>query len=168
MASCGAGAVAALRAGPAAQALELSQEAIGLLDRHGHPVPLGLLRQAAGAALTSGDGKSGEDLLSRAAQQAEAWDEEGTGPLARARVISEQARHVITRGELDQAGQLLQHACQLFEAAGSELEAAVAAELIADIAYRRGDYDEALRIRRSSCRSSSGSATPDRPRSPGA
>ena len=40
---------------------------------------------------------------------------------------------------------------------------------IADIAYQRGDYDEALRIHREvSCRSSSGSATPGPPPSPGA
>ena len=73
---------------------------------------------------------------------------DGTGPLDRARVIAEQARHLITRGEPDQAGELLQHAYQLFTAAGSELEAAAVMGSIADIAERRGDYDEALRIRR--------------------
>jgi tetratricopeptide (TPR) repeat protein len=111
-------------------------------------VPLVLLRQSADAALTSGDGETGEALLNRAVQQAEAGDEQGTNPLDQARVITERADHLITRGELDQAEQLLRHACQLFTAAGSELEAASAMGSIADIAYQRGDYDEALRIRR--------------------
>ena len=147
-AACAPGAVAALRSGPAAEAFRLGQDAIGLLDRHGQPVPLDLLRQSADAALTSGDGQAGEALLNRAVQQVEAGDEQGTGPLDQARVIAEQARHLITRGEPDQAGQLLRHAHQLFTAAGSELEAAVVMGSIADIAYQRGDYDEALRIRR--------------------
>ena len=147
-AACAAGAVTALRGGPAAAASRLGQDAIGLLDQHGRAVPLELLRRTADAALTSGDGETGEALLDRAVQQAEAGDEQGAGPLDQARVITERARHLITRGELDQAGQLLRHACQLFTAAGSELEAAVAMGTIADIIYLRGDYEEALRIRR--------------------
>ena len=147
-AACAPGAVAALRSGPAADAVRLGQDAIGLLDRHGHTVPLDLLRQTADAALTSGDGEAGEALLDRAAQQAEAGGEQGTSPLDRARVIAERARRLVTRGEPDQADQLLRHARQLFTAAGSEREAAAAMGEIADIAYRRGDYDEALRIRR--------------------
>jgi tetratricopeptide (TPR) repeat protein len=142
------GAVAALRSGPAAAASQLGQDAISLLDQHHHPVPLELLRQTADAALTSGDGDTGGALLERAARQAESGEEQGTGPLDRARVIAEQARHLITRGEPGQAGQLLQHAYQLFTAAGSELEAAAVLGSIADIAEGRGDYDEALRIHR--------------------
>ena len=83
------GAVTALRAGPAADAFRLGQDAIELLDRHGRAVPLDLLRRSADAALTSGDGQAGEALLNRAAQQAEAGDEQGTGPLDQARVIAE-------------------------------------------------------------------------------
>ncbi len=142
------GAVAALRSGPAAEAFRLGQEAISLLDRHHQPVPLQLLRRTADAALTSGDGHAGEALLDRAAEQAESGEEHGTGPLDRARVITEQGRRLITRGEPDQAGQLFQRAHELFTTAGSELEAAVVMGSIADIAERRGDYDEALRIRR--------------------
>ena len=119
-----------------------------MLDRHGRPVPLSLLRQTADAALISGDGEAGEAMLNRAVQQAEAEDEPGGDPLNQARVIAEQADRLITRGEPDQAEQLLRRACQLFTAAGSEREAAVAMGTIADIAYQRGDYDEALRIRR--------------------
>ena len=144
-AACAAGAVAALRSGPAAAAFQLGQDAVALLDRHGRPVPLALLRQAADAAVTSGDGQAGEALLDRAVQQAETGDED---PLDQARVIAERARHLITRGEPKRAGQLLQHAYQLFIAAGSELEAAVAMGSVADIAYQRGDVDEALRIHR--------------------
>ena len=147
-AACGAGAVAALRTGPAAAASKLGQEVIGLLDSRGHPVPLVLLRQAADAALTSGDGPAGEALLDRAARQAEAGGAQGASPLDRARVIAERARRLITRGDLDQAARLFGDARQLFTAAGSEAEAAIVMGDIADIAYRRGDYDEALRIRR--------------------
>ena len=92
-----------LRSGPAAGAFRLGQDAIDLLDRHGHPVPLELLRRTADAALTSGDGQAGEALLNRAVQQAETGEERDTDPLDRARVIAEQARHLITRGEPDQA-----------------------------------------------------------------
>ena len=111
-------------------------------------MPLDLLRRSADAAFTSGDGQAGETLLNRAVQHVEAGDEEGTGPLDRARVIGEQARRLITRGDPGQAEQLLRDAYQLFTAAGSEDEAATAMGSIADIAYRRGDYDEALRIYR--------------------
>ena len=148
VAVCAPGAVTALRSGPAAEASRLGQDAIALLDRHGRAVPLDLLRWSADAALTSGDGEAGAALLNRAVQQAEAGNEQGTDALDQARVIAEQARHLITRGELDQAGQLLRHACQLFTAGGSEREAAMAMGWIADIAYRQGDYEEALRIRR--------------------
>jgi tetratricopeptide (TPR) repeat protein len=147
-AASAAGGVSALRSGPAAEAARLGQEAIGLLDRHGHLVPLDLLRQAASAALTSGDGQAGEALLDRAMRQAETAGEERADPLDQARVITDRAVRLITRGELDQAEQLLRHACQLFTGAGSEREAAIAMGSIADIAYQRGDYDEALRIRR--------------------
>ena len=107
---------------------------------------LSLLRQSADAALTSGDGELGEALLDRAVQQAEAGDERGTDPLDQARVSAEWARRLITRGEPDQADQLLRRACQLFTAAGSERQAAVAMGWIADIAYQRGDYDEAAEL----------------------
>jgi tetratricopeptide (TPR) repeat protein len=80
-------------------------------------------------------------------QQAEAGSEHGADSLNQARVIAERGRHLITRGELDQAERLLQHAYQLFINGESELEAA-AMGTTADIAYRRGDYDEALRIHR--------------------
>ena len=147
-AACGPGAVAALRAGPAAEAFRLGQDAVGLLDRHSQAVPLNLLRRTAAAALTSGDGEAGEALLNRAVQQAQAGGQEGTSQLDQAGVIAERARHLITRGELEQAEQLLRHACQLFTAAGSQREAALTMGWIADIAYQRGDYEEALRIHR--------------------
>ena len=146
-AACAAGAVTSLRSGPAAQAYRLGQDAINLLDRHSQAVPLSLLRQAADAALISGDGPAGEALLNRAAQAADADDENGSDPLDRARVMFEQARRLITRGEPGHAEQLFRHAHQIFASGGSENEAAVAMGAIADIAYDRGDYDEALRIR---------------------
>ena len=146
IAACAPGAVAALRSGPAAEAFLLGQDAIGLLDRHGRAVPVRLLRQCADAALTSGDGETGEALLDRAMQRAEAGDEQGTDPLDQARVIAERAVRLITRGDLDQAERLLRRACHLFTAGESEQEAAVTLGSIADIAYQRGEYDEAMRI----------------------
>jgi tetratricopeptide (TPR) repeat protein len=147
-AACAAGAVIALRTGPAADAFALGQEAVKLLDRHGHAVPLALLRQSADAALTSGDGPAGGALLGRAAEQAQARGGQSTSLVDQARVIGEQARHLIVRGELQQAEQLLTQAAQLFTTAGAEDEAATAMGEIAGILYQRGDYDEALRIRR--------------------
>ena len=147
-AASAAGGVSALRSGPAADAFRLGQETIGLLDRHGHAVPLLLLRQVAAAALTSGDGQAGAALLDRAMRQAETAGQERADSLDQARVIAERAVHLITSGEPDQAEKLLRHACQLFTSAGSEREAAIAMGSIADIAYQRGDYDESLRIRR--------------------
>ena len=147
-AACAPGAVTSLRDGPAAGAFRLGQDAISLLDRHGMPVPLELLRQTADAAITSGDGEAGEALLGRAVGQAEAEGEEPADPLGQARVIAERARHLITRGQPAQAEHDLRHAHQLFTAAGSEDEAAAAMGEIADIAYRRGEVDEALRIHR--------------------
>ena len=44
-------------------------------------------------------GDAGQELLDRAMRQAEAGNEEGTSPLDRARVITEQAGYLITRGE---------------------------------------------------------------------
>jgi tetratricopeptide (TPR) repeat protein len=93
-------------------------------------------------------GDAGQELLDRAMRQAEAGNEEGTSPLDPARVITEQARHLITRGEPAQAEQALQQAHQLFTTAGAEDEAATVMGIIADIAYDRGELDEALRIRR--------------------
>ena len=147
-AACAPRGVTALRSGPAADAFRLGHDAVELLDRHGRIVPLALLRESADAALTSGDGEMGEALLNRAVRQVEAGDEEGTSPLDRARVIAEQARHLITRGELEQAERGLRQAHQLFIRGGSEREAAVTTGLIADTFCERGDLDEALRIYR--------------------
>ena len=144
-AASASGAVVALRDGLAADACELGRDAIGLLDRHRRPVPLTLLRWTADAALISGDGTAGEALLSRAVQQAQTGDAD---PLDQARVLGAQAGHLITRGQPGQAEQMLQHASDLFTRAGSEGEAATATGRVADIAYRRGDYEETLRIRR--------------------
>ena len=148
-AACAPGAVASLRDGPAAGAFRLGLDAIGLLDRHGRPVPLELLRQTADAAITSGDGAGRRGTTRPGRGTGGSWgEEEGADPLGRARVIAERGRHLITRGQPAQAEQDLRRAHQLFTAAESEDEAAAVMGTIADIAYQRGDYDEALRIRR--------------------
>jgi tetratricopeptide (TPR) repeat protein len=145
-AACAAKAVLALRTGPAVDAFTLGRNAIALLDRHGRAVPLFLLRQSADAALTSGDGAAGEALLDRAVHQARAADQDEDGSLDRARVLVQQARRLVTRGEPAEGRHLFDQALQLFTTAGSEGEAAVVWGEIADITYQRGDYDEALRI----------------------
>ena len=128
--------------------LDLGQETIELLDRHNQALPLALLREAADAALTSGDGQSGDLLLSRAVQQAQSDGAELASALDQARVIAERAVHLRTRGDLEQAERLLRHAHRLFAEGGSEGEAAAAMGSIAGIAFQRGEYEEALRIRR--------------------
>ncbi|MBB4752204.1 tetratricopeptide repeat protein [Actinoplanes lobatus] len=148
VAHCATGAVEALRSGPAVGAFRLGQEAIGLLDRHRVPVPSFLLRRVADAARISGDGDTAEHLYSRASRQTQADGPDQTDPRERARVTAEHATFLLNRGEVQQAEQLLQQAHQLFSSAGSEREAAICQGRIADIIYQRGDYDEALRIRR--------------------
>jgi len=148
VAACAAHGVAQLRSGRAQDAARLGQDAIALLDRHNHAVPLFLLRQTADATLTSGDGDTGEALLERAMRYVESGGQQGIDPLDRARVLGERARRLINRGQPAQAEPLLRQSHQLFTTAGSELEAATAMGEIADIAYQRGDYDEALRIHR--------------------
>jgi tetratricopeptide (TPR) repeat protein len=147
-AACARSAVAALFDGPAGDAFQLGQDAVALLDRNEHPVPIGLLQASADAAFTVGNGEEGEALLNRAASLAEAGNGQDVSPLERAEVIRDRARRLITRGELDHAETLLRRACQLFAAEGAELQAAVAMGYLADIAYTRGDLDEAMRIGR--------------------
>ncbi|GGN93709.1 hypothetical protein GCM10010112_82280 [Actinoplanes lobatus] len=148
IADCAAGAVVALRSGLAVDAFLLGQEAIMLLDRHETPVPLLLLRSVADAARTSGDGETAGRIYSRAIQESEAEDLEGSDSLEHARVIAEYATYLINRGDLRQAERLLRQGHQIFASANSENEAASCSATIADILYRRSEYDEALRIYR--------------------
>ena len=145
VATCARGAVAHLRDGPAKDAAQFGRDAIELLDRCQHAVPLGLLRAVADAALTSGDGTHGEELLDRAMREVRTSDT--VEPLDQARVMTERAVRLITRGEPVQAEQLFEEAHRLFTAAGSETEVAAVTGYLADIIGQRGDLDEALRIR---------------------
>ncbi|MEV6801552.1 tetratricopeptide repeat protein [Micromonospora rifamycinica] len=145
---CGAGAVAELRHGHAGDAFRFGEEAVALLDRHHAAVPLLLLRMVADAAVTSGDGDMAEELFDRAAHQVQDGGQPEVDPLEQARVMAEQAAFLINRGQLDRAEELLWHAQQLFIEANSEREATVCHGRVADILYRRSNYDEALRIRR--------------------
>ncbi|MGI5507179.1 tetratricopeptide repeat protein [Lentzea sp. CA-135723] len=143
-AQCAVGAIVYLRIGLAATAASLGSEVIALLDRHHHPVSLVLLRVVADAALTSGDGATGQTLLDRAA---DTDTDEADDSLERARVIADQAQRLIITGDMRKAETLLNQARELFLTAGYDREAAMASGRIADIHYHRGDYDEALRIR---------------------
>ncbi|MBO3743034.1 CHAT domain-containing protein [Actinoplanes flavus] len=148
VADCAPGAVTALRSGPAVHAFRLGEEAITLLDRHRAPVPLLLLRRVAEVAKVSGDGETAGRLHSRAIRQTQADGAELGDSLDRARVMAEHAIYLVGRGELQQAEQLVRQAHQLFTAGGSEYEAARCQGVVADVLFRRGEYDEALRIRR--------------------
>ncbi|WP_228390464.1 CHAT domain-containing protein, partial [Streptomyces smaragdinus] len=144
-AHCATEAVTALRQGPAATAAELGDQAITLLDRHHHEIPLSLLRAVTDAAVTSGDGEHADTLLDRAIQQT---NTEQTAPTDRAALLYDHAIRLITRGETDQAESLLNQAHQFFTDAGDTRSAAITWGQIADILQQRGETDEALRIRR--------------------
>ncbi|WUH93797.1 CHAT domain-containing protein [Streptomyces sp. NBC_00433] len=146
-AGCAAAAVSALREGPASTAAEFGRHAITLLDRHNHEVPVTLLRAVADAALTSGDGNHADTLLLRAVQQTQSGDRQ-TDAAVHATVLYDHASRLITRGEVDQAEDLLHQALQLFTDAGDTRSVAVTWGKIADILEQRGEVDEALRIRR--------------------
>ncbi|MFJ4557774.1 CHAT domain-containing protein [Streptomyces massasporeus] len=146
-ADCATAAVHALRQGPASTAAELGSDAITLLDRHNHEVPVNLLRTVADAAVTSGDGDHADTLLHRAIQQTRTSDRQ-TSPAGHAAVLYDHANRLITRGEVDQAEDLLHQARQLFTDAGNTRSAAVTWGKIADILEQRGEVDEALRIHR--------------------
>ncbi|MFF0022328.1 CHAT domain-containing protein, partial [Streptomyces sp. NPDC005496] len=146
-ADCATAAVDALRQGPASIAAELGHHAIALLDRHHQEVPLILLRAVADAAGTSGDGDHADTLLQRAIQQTRTSDRQ-TNPADHAAVLYDHASRLITRGEIDQAENQLHQARQLFTDAGDTRSVAIIWGQIADIVERRGEVDEALRIRR--------------------
>ncbi|MBW6439300.1 CHAT domain-containing protein [Actinoplanes hulinensis] len=148
VADCAPGAVEALRSGSAVDAFRLGEEAITLLDGHQVPVPLLLLRWVAEVAKTSGDGQTAGTLYNRAIRQTQAEGVEQSDPLDRARVLAEHAIYLVDRGELQQAEQILRQAHQMFTAAGSEYEAARCQGVVADVLFRRGEYEEALRIHR--------------------
>ncbi|MBW6437195.1 tetratricopeptide repeat protein [Actinoplanes hulinensis] len=143
---CAAGAVQALRAGPAVAAFHIGEESIALIDRHRHPVPILLLRRVADAAHTGGFGEAAHELFARAVESAQTAEPGQAGVLDRARVIAEYARHLSSRGDSPRAEELLRQAHRLFSEAGSRQEAAACQGAIAEILYQRGDYDEALRI----------------------
>ncbi|MFF9581665.1 CHAT domain-containing protein [Streptomyces achromogenes] len=146
-ADCAAAAVSALRQGPASTAAELGHQAVTLLDRHNHGIPVTLLRAVADAAVTSGDGDSADTLLQRAVQQSRSSDRQ-VEQAAHAGVLYDHANRLITRGEIHQAEDQLHQARQLFTDAGYSREAAVAWGKIADIHEQRGEVDVALRIHR--------------------
>ncbi|MGW1966620.1 CHAT domain-containing protein, partial [Streptomyces sp. NPDC001935] len=146
-ADCAAAAVSAQRQGHASTAAELGHQAVALLDRHSHEVPVTLLRAVADAVVTSGDGDSADTLLQRAVQQSRTSDRQAE-PAAHAALLYDHANRLITRGEVDQAEDQLHQARQLFTDAGSSREAAATWGKIADIHQQRGEVDEALRIHR--------------------
>jgi tetratricopeptide (TPR) repeat protein len=148
--ACAAFAVAVLNQGPAAVAATFGQAAIRLLDTKQVTVPWRLLGETAEASATSGDGATADALLVRGVAALEQQRKLGASvdPVAAVFLVHEQARRLVTRGRLDEAKVLFAEAARYAEEAGQELSATIARGAIANILYRRGDLDEALRIRR--------------------
>jgi tetratricopeptide (TPR) repeat protein/CHAT domain-containing protein len=148
--ACAAFAVAVLNQGPAAVAATFGQAAIRLLDTKQVTVPWRLLGETAEASATSGDGATADALLMRGVAALEQQRKLGASvdPVAAVFLVHEQARRLVTRGRLDEAKVLFAEAARYAEEAGQELSATIARGAIANILYRRGDLDEALRIRR--------------------
>ncbi|MEH1028552.1 NACHT domain-containing protein [Micromonospora profundi] len=105
-------------------------------------------RQVAKTVLASDGDEAAEVTRDQRAQFWQSGDQQNVDPLDQARGMTEHAAYLKDRGELDQAEQLLQAAHRMMTASGLIREAAAAMGGIADIAYQRGDYGEALRIRR--------------------
>src|SRR5215831_12163451 len=148
--ACATAAVMAMRQGPASAAATFGRAVIGLLDGQHRVVPWRLLSETAGAASASGEGAVADGLLERGIAALEEQRRSGgtVDPLAAGFLVYEQARRLMRRGELDQAQGLFAQAAQFAEAAGNEISATIARGSIADILYRRGELDEALRIHR--------------------
>jgi tetratricopeptide (TPR) repeat protein len=149
VAACAADAVIFMRQGPAAVAAACGRAAVSLLDLQGRDAPWRLLSETAGAASTSGDGATADELLERGVAALEEQRRTGgaVDPTAAMFLLHEQAQRLMTRGESDGAQRLFEEAGKLAAAAGREVSVAVARGGIADILYRRGEFDEALRIR---------------------
>jgi hypothetical protein len=125
---------------------ELGGAAVGLLDAQHRVVPWRLLSETAGAASTSGDGASADVLLARVAALEEQRKAGAAVDLAAAGFLAyEQARRLVTRGEVDEAQRLFEGAARLATAAGKELSATIARGQVAGILESRGELDEALR-----------------------
>jgi hypothetical protein len=148
---CAARAVFDLRRGSAAgAAATLGLSAIGLLDKQLRVVPWRLLSETAAAVGISGHGATADTLLDRGIMALEKQRRTGAvvDPTAAGFLVYEQARRLLTRGQLDQAENLFMETARLAAAVGNEINVATARSKVADILYRRGDLDGALRIRR--------------------
>ncbi|GGN62521.1 hypothetical protein GCM10010112_20770 [Actinoplanes lobatus] len=137
-----------MRGNHAGEACRFGLDAIALLDRHGRPAPIMLLRRVAAAALSDGRGEVADVLLERAVSEAGSGDLDDEDPLEIARVIDEQAHRLIALGELERGEAGLRHSYELLTANGAEYEATVVQGSIARVLTSRGEYEEALRIHR--------------------
>jgi tetratricopeptide (TPR) repeat protein len=147
---CATGAMLVLRQGRAAVAAAFGRAAIDLLDRQVRPVPWRLLSETASMLSTSGDGATADTLLERGVGALEEQRRAGVvvDPVAAGFLFYEQARRLETRGDLDGAQRLFTDSARLAAAVGNEVNVAIARGAIANILQSRGEFDEALRIRR--------------------
>jgi len=128
----------------------LGQAAITLLDTQGRTPPLRLLSETAEATSSAGEGEAADALLARGVALVAQLHAASLAvdPMPAAFVLYAQANRFMTRGDLEQAERLFKQAAELAAAAGNEINAVIARGRVADILERRGDLDEALRIRR--------------------
>ena len=147
--ACAARAVFALNSRPAIERSELGKAAIELLDAQHRALPLRLLSETAKAVAFTGDGQTADLLLARGA--ALVAEQQAVGfiadPMAAAFLLHEQAKRLMTRGDLDQARFVFEQTAKQATAAGNEISAVIARGNIADILEIRGELDEALGIR---------------------
>ena len=146
-----------LDGGSAGGVLGLGDRVLEVFHEAGMVPPLFVYRQVIAAADRVGDGARVEELFDQAFKHhtnhtdtdtAAGTEEDVEAVLDQARLWAEYGNRLERVGEVDEALKVFTQARDDFTAAGSEREAAVAWGGIADVHYRRGEFDEVLRIRR--------------------
>jgi len=127
------------------EAAELGVAAIRALDAVGISPSLSLLRNAAEMCATTGD-ENAQELLGRAMKRLDSGEE--MDPLTHAAVLLAGAEDCARRGALTDARHILDEVLGVLPAGEYPRERAVTMGQIADILYRRGELEEAERIRR--------------------
>ncbi len=124
------------------QATTLAGAVLRRLEEHEVPPTLGLLLQALNAARVTGDGDTQNRALTIAADRLDAL----TGS-ERAYVLRHLAARAKRQGDIARASDLIEDAACAATADGNDRLHAICQGEFADILFRRGELDEALRIR---------------------
>ncbi len=148
-AACAEDAVRSLeRAGQPRAAGELGLAAIALIesDPSAAKPPPRLLVLTARCLITAGEGEAAGAVDEKAASRI---TERGAGlePDDHLALLHAHGHYLLDSGRLDEAMAAFAQHAELSEARGKDRDRAIARGSIADILFRRGQYDEALRIR---------------------